>query len=249
MHVVEPPELLGGRCSGPDSNPPCGHLTPPPVCRHRRPLRGAPRPRGRSLPALRVSACAYIHVICTRVRVRLRSPGPTTPSATACSRQSRPLGSSWTHGGLSCPPALTSPSELLPGPHLGSPHTFTCQLWRSRPQDHYENQPTARGLGHNLRENILLSSQTDSFPTIRCHGSELKCHQSLKPQAARCQGFPGGSESKESARSAGEPGSVLGSGRPPGEGNGSPLQHSCLESPMDRGAWRAAGRGVAQSRT
>ena len=40
-----------------------------------------------------------------------------------------------------------------------------------------------------------------------------------------------------------------GSGRPPREGNGNPLQHSCLENPMDRGAWWAAVRSIAQSRT
>ena len=49
-------------------------------------------------------------------------------------------------------------------------------------------------------------------------------------------GFPGGSESKESARNAGDLGLIPGLGRSPGEGNGNPLQHSCLENPMDGGA-------------
>ena len=49
--------------------------------------------------------------------------------------------------------------------------------------------------------------------------------------------FPGGSDGKESAYNAGDPGSVPGLRRSPGEGNGNPLQHSCLENPMDRGAW------------
>ena len=44
-------------------------------------------------------------------------------------------------------------------------------------------------------------------------------------------------------------GSILGSGRSPGEGHGSPLQYSCLENPMDRGAWWAIVHGVAKSRT
>ena len=48
---------------------------------------------------------------------------------------------------------------------------------------------------------------------------------------------PGGSDGQESACNAGDPGSIPGSGRAPGEGNGSPLQYSCLENPMDRGAW------------
>ena len=51
------------------------------------------------------------------------------------------------------------------------------------------------------------------------------------------QDFPGGSDSKVSAYRAGDPGSIPGSGRAPGEGNGNPLQYSCLENPMDGGAW------------
>ena len=54
---------------------------------------------------------------------------------------------------------------------------------------------------------------------------------------------------KESACNAGDPGPIPGSGRSPGEGNGYPLQYSCLENPMDRGAWRATVLGVAESRT
>ena len=46
-------------------------------------------------------------------------------------------------------------------------------------------------------------------------------------------GFPGGSDGKASARNAGDPGSIPGLGRSPGEGNDNPLQHSCLKNPMD----------------
>ena len=53
----------------------------------------------------------------------------------------------------------------------------------------------------------------------------------------RSHGFPHGSDGKASAYNAGDPGSIPGSGRFPGEGNGNPLQHSCLENPMDGGAW------------
>ena len=49
--------------------------------------------------------------------------------------------------------------------------------------------------------------------------------------------FSGGSEGKASACDVGEPGSVHGWGRSPGEGNGNPLQYSCLENPMDREVW------------
>ena len=51
--------------------------------------------------------------------------------------------------------------------------------------------------------------------------------------------FPGGSDGKESACSVSDPSSIPGSGRSPGEGNGNPLQYSCLENSMDRGAWQA----------
>ena len=59
-------------------------------------------------------------------------------------------------------------------------------------------------------------------------------------------GFPGGSDSKESACNTGDPGSIPGSGRPSGEGNGNPLQYFCLENPMDRGAWWATVYRVAR---
>ena len=49
--------------------------------------------------------------------------------------------------------------------------------------------------------------------------------------------FPGGSDGEASAYNAGDPGSIPGSGRSPGEGNGNPLQYSCLENSIDGGAW------------
>ena len=62
-------------------------------------------------------------------------------------------------------------------------------------------------------------------------------------------GFPGCSEDKVSACNAGDQGSIPGLGRSPGEGNGNPLQYSCLENPMDRGAWQATVHRVAKSWT
>ena len=56
-------------------------------------------------------------------------------------------------------------------------------------------------------------------------------------------GLPGGSDSKESACNAGDPGLIPGLGRPPGEGKGYPLQYPCLENPMDRGAWQLQSAG------
>ena len=62
-------------------------------------------------------------------------------------------------------------------------------------------------------------------------------------------GSPCGSDSKESACNTGNLGSILGSGRLPGEGNGHPLQYPCLGNPTDRGAWRATVHEVTESRT
>ena len=62
-------------------------------------------------------------------------------------------------------------------------------------------------------------------------------------------GFPGSSNGKESACSAGDPGLIPGSGRSPAVGNGNPLQYSCLENSMDRAAWWATVHGVTMGQT
>ena len=62
----------------------------------------------------------------------------------------------------------------------------------------------------------------------------------------RQKGFPGGSTVKNPLASAGDKGLIPGSRRNPGEGNGNPLQYSCLGNPMDRGAWGAAVHGVSK---
>ena len=59
-------------------------------------------------------------------------------------------------------------------------------------------------------------------------------------------GFPGGSDGKESACNAADLGSIPGLGRFPGDGNGNPLQYSCLENPKDRGAWQATVHRVTR---
>ena len=61
--------------------------------------------------------------------------------------------------------------------------------------------------------------------------------------------FPIGSDGKESACNVGDQGSIPVLGRSPGEGNGYPLQDSCLENPMDRGAWQAIVHGITKSQT
>ena len=62
-------------------------------------------------------------------------------------------------------------------------------------------------------------------------------------------GFPGGSEGKESASNVGDLGLIPGFGRSPGRGHGNPLQYSCLENPMDKGAWWATLQDQKESDT
>ena len=62
-------------------------------------------------------------------------------------------------------------------------------------------------------------------------------------------GFPGGSDGKELTCNAGDPGSIPGSRRSPGEGTDYPFQYSCLENSMDKGAWWATVHGVTKSQT
>ena len=63
------------------------------------------------------------------------------------------------------------------------------------------------------------------------------------------KGFPGGSDGKVSACNAGDPGSIPGLGRSPGNRNDYPLQYSCLGNPMDRGAGQAIVHGLQKSQT
>ena len=90
---------------------------------------------------------------------------------------------------------------------------------------------------------MIIFFQVESIVDT-CTASSFICSIYILPL-----GFSGGSEGKESARNAGDPGSIPGLGRSPGEGNGYPLQYSALENSMDRGAWQATGQGVAKSQT
>ena len=71
----------------------------------------------------------------------------------------------------------------------------------------------------------------------------------LEITTSQVQGFPGGSDGKESACSVGDLGLIPGLGRSPGEENGYPLQYSCLENSMDTGAWQATVHGVTKNWT
>ena len=65
----------------------------------------------------------------------------------------------------------------------------------------------------------------------------------------RGKSFPGDSDGEESTCNTGDLDSITGLGRSPGRGDGNPFQYSCLDNPMDRGAWRTTVHGVAESDT
>ena len=81
------------------------------------------------------------------------------------------------------------------------------------------------------------------------HNHEIKRGLLLGRKVMTNLGFPGGSEVKAYACNAGDLGLILGLGSSPVEGNGNPLQYSCLENTMDRGAWWATVHGVTKNRT
>ena len=89
----------------------------------------------------------------------------------------------------------------------------------------------------------IAAQYTNSQDSRVINASQLLCHH------FGTQGFPGGSHGKASPCNVGDPGSIPGLGRSPGEGNGYPLQYSCLENSMDRGAWQATVHGVTKSWT
>ena len=97
-----------------------------------------------------------------------------------------------------------------------------------------------------LVPNFLLLNQLGCM----WHGGCDERHHSRLDFRASCSGASLVAQMvKHPPASAGDPGSIPGSGRSPGEGNGNPLQYSCLENSMDRGAWQATVHGVAKSRT
>ena len=87
---------------------------------------------------------------------------------------------------------------------------------------------------------VILEPPKIKSATVSIVSSSI-CHEVL--------GFPGSSDGKASVCNAGDPGFIPRLGRYPGEGNGNPLQYSCLENSTDGGAWWATVHGVAKSRT
>ena len=96
------------------------------------------------------------------------------------------------------------------------------------------SQPTC-GLG--TRYSLLWSHSGVKWLGRRNYNQRDSFSRKVKDSAGLQMAFPGASDGKESARNAEDPGSIPGSGRSPGGGNGNPLQYSCLGNSMDRGAW------------
>ena len=97
----------------------------------------------------------------------------------------------------------------------------------SHRQKHHEISPY-----YNVSKALKVTAITSPF---------FKCMQSFD--------FPGGSGDEESACNVGELGSIPALGSFPGEGNGNPLQYSCLENPIDKGTWKATFHEVARRQT
>ena len=103
------------------------------------------------------------------------------------------------------------------------------------------------------REHGVMETKTSTFQEEESSVSgrflrKLQFERTLEIWMGFGQGFPCSSVGKESACNAGDLGSIPGSGRTPGERNGNLLQYSCLENPMDRGAWQVTVYGVARVR-
>ena len=104
----------------------------------------------------------------------------------------------------------------------------------------------------SITERQVLCKRKDSF-VEEADSPGVKVDSCPKEQLPAPQvflgDFPGGSDGKVSAYQTGDPGSVPGLGRSSGEGNGTPLQYSCLENPMDGRVWWVTVHGVARSQT
>ena len=98
-----------------------------------------------------------------------------------------------------------------------------------------------------LKAETLLLLLLSRFSHVRlCATPHTDITLLTKVHIVKAMGFPLSSVGKESAYKAGDLGVIPGLGRSPGEGNGSPLQYSCLENPRDRGAWRATVHGITR---
>ena len=145
------------------------------------------------------------------------------------------------------PASLALPGRFFTTYHLGSPKSKIKRFFKKKKKQVW------------LCPNKTLFVHTNNpgvaaYPTPEL---ELKSFflytKKLMPREVKIFGkghsLPGGSAVKNLLANAGDQGSIYALGRSPGEGNGNPLQYSCLRNPMDRGAWRAIVHGVTKSQT
>ena len=106
-------------------------------------------------------------------------------------------------------------------------------------------------LEHTDIHTLILTHSHTCIVSNTWHGPQCYriCHSRMTKVVRTFVCFPGSSDGKASAYNAGDPGSIPGLERSPGEGNGNPLQYSCLENSMDWGAWWATVHGVAKNWT
>ena len=144
-------------------------------------------------------------------------------------------------------PSSIPGSGRSPGEVNGNPLQYSCL---ENSMDGEAWWATVHGVA---KSQTWLSDWTELKIQVRylwhIHSSEKSTKKKIKRHWTGIRGFPGGSNGKVSAHNAGDPGLISGSARFPGEGNGNPLQYSCLENSMDGEAWWATVHGVAKSRT
>ena len=153
---------------------------------------------------------------------------------------SRPSGPS------ASPPSLRARDSLLSRPYSSRPHCCKRRL-SGKPWQCLQGgtgPPEMSGQGSKVEQRTLKIPPSTGFEG---DPENTLSHHQVPPRNA--SGFPGSSDSKESPCNAEDPSLIPGLGRSPGEGNGNPLQYSCLGSPMDRGVWWATVVGAAESQT
>ena len=150
---------------------------------------------------------------------------------------------------------------LLPGKSHGHRSLVGCSPWGRYELDmterlhfHFSISRIGEGNGNPLQCSCLENPRDRGSWWAAVYGvaqsrTRLKRLSSSSRQVYVQVGFPGGSVVKNSSANAGDTGSIPGWGRSPEEGNGNPLQYSCLGNPMDRDAWWATVHGVAKSWT
>ena len=150
---------------------------------------------------------------------------------------------------------------LLPGQSHGLRSLVGCSPWGRYESDtterlhfHFSFSCIGEGNGNPLQCSCLENPRTGEpggLPSMGSHrvGHDWSDLAAAAAAAGALLGFPGGSDSKESTCNVGDLTWIPGLGRSLGGGHGNPLQYSCLENPMDRGAWRTTVHGVARSWT